>query len=300
MSRLPREIQGTLLALQPDGKWIVFRPPEGIVRLNADGTRDSTFAVPTIPGTSPGWPSWPNVPKTAAIQSDGKILVQGSLSLPGSSPLVRLNPDGTLDPTFWADTGGAWDNIIPLDDGRIVALAQGQIFLFNCDGTVNSAFVVSTYTPTADPHMALASQDRLIVSGPFIHIGGIPRAGLAQVFLGDVRRGPPVITVAPHDQTLKSGQTLALSVTTENFACGRYQWLFNGQPIEGMTNRLLSFANVYPPRAGDYSVVVENESGNVTSRVAQVQIEPPPNTAGSLDLSFEPPIDLNGSIELNR
>lgn len=44
-----------------------------------------------------------------------------------------------------------------------------------------------------------------------------------------------------------------------------YQWLFNGAPIAGATNRILRLPNVGPAAAGQYALVVTNALGALTS-----------------------------------
>ena len=89
--------------LQPDGKIIVggsFSHVNGInnislARLNADGSRDTTFVSPFVTGSTG------TIVSALALQTDGKILVGGALVTPsGTKNLVRVNVDGSLDTSF--------------------------------------------------------------------------------------------------------------------------------------------------------------------------------------------------------
>jgi hypothetical protein len=74
----------------------------GIVRINPDGTQDTTF------NTGVGFNNTTYSNKNLAIQPDDKIIVTGNFSAySGSSApgIVRLNPDGTKDTTFNPGTG---------------------------------------------------------------------------------------------------------------------------------------------------------------------------------------------------
>jgi len=53
-----------------------------------------------------------------------------------------------------------------------------------------------------------------------------------------------------------------------------YQWRFNDGSLIGMTNTVLTVTNVQRANAGNYSVVVTNLSGSVTSKVATLTITP--------------------------
>lgn len=69
-------------------------PTPYLVRLNADGTRDTTFTPPTLNG----------IVTTLLTQDDGKLLVGGNFTDVAEDPaldrLIRLEADGTLDTTF--------------------------------------------------------------------------------------------------------------------------------------------------------------------------------------------------------
>ena len=93
-------------AIQPDGRILVggyFTSVQGqdrshIARPLPDGRLDTSFNPPRIEGA---WIS----PKVCAVavQTDGRILVGGMFDTLDGLPygaLGRLNPDGTLDPTF--------------------------------------------------------------------------------------------------------------------------------------------------------------------------------------------------------
>src|SRR5262249_59371666 len=65
-------------------------------RLNPDGTLDPSFDASAQAR---------NIVFCLALQPDGKILLGGSFSQINGQPLggiARLNPDGTLDPDFYA------------------------------------------------------------------------------------------------------------------------------------------------------------------------------------------------------
>ncbi|KOY87387.1 hypothetical protein AD998_15670 [bacterium 336/3] len=94
------------IVLQPDGKIVVggdFTEYNGvsanrIIRLNADGSRDSNFQIGT---------GFDDLVNYIALQSDGKILASGNfISYNGivySKPVLRLNADGTIDSSFQVD-----------------------------------------------------------------------------------------------------------------------------------------------------------------------------------------------------
>ena len=93
----------------------------------------------------------------------------------------------------------------------------------------------------------------------------------------------PVILTQPESQAVEEGDTVALAVTASGGAPLRYQWRFNGVDQPGATATLLTFLTVSTNRAGDYSVVVTNRFGAVTSAVARVTVRPGISLPDALD-----------------
>jgi len=128
--------------LQSDGKLIAigsFTSYSGsainrIVRLNTDGTIDTSFNVGT--GLS-------NIPTQFIIQTDGKIVVlctaTTAMTYSGSSfnDIIRINSNGTVDTTFSA--GNGFDKMLYRDD--LQARLSGSVFYTIAGGTF-------TYSPS--------------------------------------------------------------------------------------------------------------------------------------------------------
>jgi uncharacterized delta-60 repeat protein len=141
----------TGFALQADGKILANEVnsfgQRSLVRLDTDGSRDGTFAVPLSGG----------IVEHIVVQPDGKILLTGLV--PGSDGLFarvgRLNADGTPDPTF--DPGSGPDDtvssIILQPDGKILiggrfvnynGTPRQQTARINADGSLDTAFIPAT------------------------------------------------------------------------------------------------------------------------------------------------------------
>src|SRR5262249_57577712 len=74
----------------------------------------------------------------------------------------------------------------------------------------------------------------------------------------------PVITVQPANQFLGPTATAYLLASANGAAPITYQWLFNGTPIVGATNRTLSVPSPQPAQSGYYSLIPSNSSSPVT------------------------------------
>jgi len=140
--------------VQPDGKIIVVggfttysgSSSSGIVRLNPNGTRDTSFNIGNGSNSNPIY--------SLAIQSDGKYLVGGNfLQYSGSSVsrMTRINTNGTRDTSFNVGTGlnSFVNSIQTQSDGKIIAggsfttysgSSVNNIIRINADGTRDTSF----------------------------------------------------------------------------------------------------------------------------------------------------------------
>lgn len=191
----------TGIAVQSDGKAVVvgsFTTWDGvtvgcIVRLNTDGTRDTTFQ--TNVGT--GFTTWP---QTIRRQSDDKLVIVGRFSqFNGNSRggIVRLNADGTEDTTFATNTGTGFsvgansrvEEVHIQSDGKILCglqagttfdgTAVSNIVRLNADGTLDTAFNAAIglgiqTTSTSEEVFAISSYSSgdILLGGRFQNFDG--------------------------------------------------------------------------------------------------------------------------------
>lgn len=81
---------------------------------------------------------------------------------------------------------------------------------------------------------------------------------------------PPVIKTQPLPQTVSAGATVTLGVELTETGTFTYQWKKNGVDIPGATGANLTVPNVQKSDAGDYTVVISNSGGSITSAPATV------------------------------
>ena len=146
------------VVVQPDGKILVgglFNnyngvPASKIIRLNPDGSIDSTFVY----GAGFSSTVW-----NIELQNDGKILVTGNFfSYNGTTAngIIRLNTNGSVDTSFVTGTGFSGGNVRALTiqtDGKILVggnftsyngTTAIRIIRLNTNGSVDSTFVTGT------------------------------------------------------------------------------------------------------------------------------------------------------------
>lgn len=196
------------MARQPDGKILVigsFTTFHGeahnqVVRLNSDGTLDTSFNIGTGPSAAVN---------ALLVQPDGKILLGGSFgTFNGAAKrmLVRLNTDGSVDtsftpPTFAGSAGDSWrvESLAMLPDGKVLV---GGSFYFSgspfkaslCRITTSGAADTTFNGITNGAHLSGSTGDirsvlkiettmdgSILVAGNFTAYNGTARQGLARL-----------------------------------------------------------------------------------------------------------------------
>ena len=190
----------------PDGKIFIaggFRwatdGPGGIGLLESDGTVDQNF----VSNVSPIFYA-----ATALRQPDGKFLLS---VYPGNAPsgLIRINPDGTEDPSFQPAVGGESYGLALQADGRILVTGggwpqTGHITRLNSDGSLESIFPVEFY-PWGASGLLVQPDGQILVSGGFQSVSGIPMHGIARLN-NDVRWKVELIAAGNPVRIAVSGQ----------------------------------------------------------------------------------------------
>ncbi|TDO98370.1 putative delta-60 repeat protein [Flavobacterium sp. 245] len=184
------------ILLQPDGKILVagrFTAFDGIpflrlVRLNANGSIDPTFAIGT------GFNK--NI-YALALQSDQKIIVGGSFTTfndGAQKRILRLNANGSLDATFESGSGfskGDVRSILIQADDRILA---GGTFSGSYKTTPSLRLIRLLKTGSIDMSfdaqlnnklfaMSFSSDFKLLIGGDFNSVSGISKHRIARLKL---------------------------------------------------------------------------------------------------------------------
>ena len=103
----------------------------------------------------------------------------------------------------------------------------------------------------------------------------------------------PVITTQPQSQTVLFGTNVTFTVAATGSGPLAYQWCFNGTNIAGAIATNCSIANVQLTNAGNYTVVITNAAGSVTSSVAMLTVVPPDIDGDGMPDAWE---EANGLI----
>lgn len=260
----PEDIAPFDMLIQPDDKIIlVFASSEtgfnggfngrGIIRLNANGTVDTSFNVGGV-GLSLG----DNI-RACALQPDGKILIGGawmsSFNGQNTETMIRLNSDGSIDNTFHfpfsksLGTANAIYKIVVQPNGKILVGGNGNpfpsvqknVFRLNSDGSIDNSFIdgytgdnvynngtssicTSCYCPIEN--IVLQSDNKIIVVGAFNSYNGVPKSNIVRLNVDgsiDGSFNPP----STSDRVIKD---VALDGTGRMFIGGEFK-TYNGASV---------------------------------------------------------------------
>lgn len=199
---LPNKTSVNAIAIQSDGKIICVGDfgeyglqtyngtsiANDIVRLNTDGTLDTTFNTNAGTGFNNKYVA------STAIQSDGKILCGGDfIDFNGNTAnyVARLNADGTYDPTFNSGTGfdsGVQTILLDTADNAFIG---GEFTLYN--GTTlnfitrldNSGSILNTFNSGFNGAVLTISQQsdgKIVVGGVFDTYDGSTNFCITRLF----------------------------------------------------------------------------------------------------------------------
>ncbi|HAB19042.1 MAG TPA: hypothetical protein PLX89_02330 [Verrucomicrobiota bacterium] len=228
------------------GLWVAN--PEGtetlrLARVSEDGSISANFPNYALSGDGP-----------PISQPDGRILVGGRFDRWSATPatgLVRLMPDGAVDPSF-------------------------QVTL-----TGSPAFIAS---------MAADEAGRLWFSGGFSEVNGVACRNLARVFAWTPTAAAPELVAAPSPVRIATNEVLYLGAKLAGFPQPELQWYHNDEPIPGATNRGLRLPIDAGTSLGTIRLVASNPSGTRELEFPAVALAVRSPRPGLFDPGFNRPL----------
>lgn len=161
-----------------------------LVRVNMDGTMDSTFHFNKATRQSPIGAN--GSINDALVQADGKLIIVGSFTSYDGAPanrIARLNLDGSLDNTFAVGSGANDDiNSIRLNPITNKFILSGNfntfngkqsscVTLLNSDGSNDNTFASLPITGGIATFAAQLRTGKILISGSFTRYGNEVRQG---------------------------------------------------------------------------------------------------------------------------
>lgn len=180
---------------QPDGKVLlggffqsgsITVPSKYIIRLNSDGTKDTTFDVGT---------GFNSTVSSIELQNDGKILVGGLFTTfqgINQNRLIRLNSDGSKDTTLNINSGfdQSVSDIKLQNDGKIIisgsfnnynGTSSNKLIRLNTDGSIDSTFNIGTGFDGFVSKIVIQNDSNLLICGNFNSYNSIDSSSLIRL-----------------------------------------------------------------------------------------------------------------------
>jgi uncharacterized delta-60 repeat protein len=288
------------ISVQPDGKilgTVDLNPEYGLVRLNADGSSDTTFDSDGLAIHPAHGPSVQNQAYDVMLQPDGKMVVLG-----GSSTsylcLVRFETDGSLDSSFgvngfvsslqveFAGTNAPGVSSMALQpDGKILVmgnsgLSRWAVTRVNADGSPDVSFNMVVEDSINNGRVArslfLQTDGKIIIAGYTDNFAnanflvkrynsdGTPDISFASggSIITDLGALDRIYAVAqqPDQKIVVAGQTYT-GTYTSNFLLARYNQNGVGINENSVVNRL----SIYPNPANTTITVTSTTNLNNAS-----------------------------------
>ena len=318
------------VVLMPDGKYVAFRfpntltdqPTGAITRYLSDGTLDNTFNFSR---------DYDSVFAVAALQN-GQLIVTAQQNVYGSyeysDHILRLNTDGSIDPTF--NTSGATISLAAnptTSNGGVRAIviqADGKILLAGffgdfggaghpgivrllADGTLDPGFAAITLQFQAENEYGLWSKpaiqafdDKILISGDFEGVNNVPCPGVAR--LNPNGTLDPAFNATGFTRYLLTRPARGVVVQSDGKVIIGGEFKITGGPQDVPLARLNSDGSL------DQSYVYPAGGGGFFGRIRDLIIQPNDkpiagcnsvfrfNTNGSLDATFSNPVLTDASL----
>jgi uncharacterized delta-60 repeat protein len=264
--------------------------PDRLLRLNSDGTVDTTFSSNIGSG-------FDGTVRDLILQSDDQIIVGGDFTSLNASntitdSLVRLSGNGTVDTTFLGNIGAGFNGeILTLaiqSDGKILvggyftalsgsSAIPDNLLRLNSVGTVDTTFSSSLGTGFIEAGgfneyiqtITVQSDEKILVGGYFVQLDGMATA--TPDYLARLNSDGTIDLDAPADITILGSNPASLTVGDSYSDAGATATdISDGTVTEDIVTTNSVNANV----AGSYTVIynVTDNNDNTTSATRTVTV----------------------------
>ena len=289
---------GTAYYLDGPASKAAFSRPVGVA---VDGSNNVYVADSLVPDTTSNAAGNDLLRRisTAGVVSTiaGQPGIPGSASGTGSNAqfysLQSLTPtsSGAL---YLADTynqlireAGFAPAILTPPVGQVVTIGQPFTFSVTASGTATLSYqwlkngtAISGATGSTYSLSSVAATDAANYSVTVTNVFGNVTSAAATLI---------PVNSQPVAQSVTSGQTVTFSISVAGPGPLAYQWLYNGVAINGATGSSYVISNVASGNAGNYSVVVSDGNGIVTTNPVSLTVSP---SLAETDTPTMPPVAL--------
>ncbi|HWQ92727.1 MAG TPA: immunoglobulin domain-containing protein [Clostridia bacterium] len=210
--------------------------------------------------------------------SDNRSPFADNGAIPHGGHVAFLQGDGTFSQLVSGFTVGGQYYLHYFENAR------GEVTLPGISVSLGGKIIVPAHTLTVagggNNYREISSEvftataaDMDLVFTKSSPVGGDCTALIDNVAIVSVPPGtPPSVSSHPVPATVYLGQAASFSALAQGSLPLSYQWQLDGSPILGATSNRLDFTSVQLANEGNYSVVVTNSFGAVTSAVARLSL----------------------------
>jgi glucose/arabinose dehydrogenase len=189
------------------------------------------------------------------------------------NPVYTYKHTGTGDSVGCAITGGTFFN--PSSTNYPSQYIGKYFFLDYCSNWINTITLNNGTWTRSSFATSIAGFPVCMATGPDGNLYFLSRTNSAVYKITFTGSSAPVITNQPQSISVPQGNQASFSVTATGTPPLSYQWRKNTVDIQGATSSTYTIASVVPADAGNYSVVVSNTAGSVTSDAAVLTVTSP-------------------------
>jgi uncharacterized delta-60 repeat protein len=197
------------LLLQPDGRVVVGgaftnvagTPCDGVARLLPNGSVDADFFHAPQGVTNHA------IVTAMALMPDGRIVVGGAFATLQGAPrfgLARINPDGTVDPSFTAPLNSTHvvNTLAVQADGKVLVGGGGPpwwdgappfLLRLHSNGSIDTSFDIGAPPDGRVTSLAVEADGNILVAGDFTYWNDLRRPMLVRLFGDGLCFGPPTM-----------------------------------------------------------------------------------------------------------
>jgi len=172
-----------------------------------------------------------------------------------------------------AITGGTFFN--PSSTNYPAQYIGRYFFLDYCNNWIDMLTLSGNTATRTNFASFIAGSPVCMLTGPDGNLYFLSRTNSAVYKISFTASNAPVITDQPQNITVSQGSPATFAVTATGSQPLSYQWRKNGSSIGGATNSTYTIAAAMPADQGNYSVVVSNSFGSMTSNNASLTVTAP-------------------------